>query len=378
MLKRTVFRQVQQLCSRDEFENCSQKYFQGRKREMTPWRLFQILLLSQLCGCRSLRDIEAILASHREKNYHHGMKDFGKSTIGRAMGDFNEKIYADFAQVLLSWCRKKAPRHHFRFKNKLYSMDSTTISLCLNLFDWAHFRQRKGGVKIHTQLDHDGYIPEVLAITKAKSSDSTQARLLKAAKGDIVVFDRGYNSYKWFKRLDNKGVFFVTRLKSNADYKVLKCHKVTRGKGVISDKTIQLKHKDAPVKLRCVIYFDAQTKEKYFYLTNNFKLCARTIADIYKDRWRIETFFKELKQNLEIKTFMGTSENAVKSQIYITFCAYLLLKLLRLSEGIEQSVATIRKIIATAIFTTKNFQSLFRKEPPDAKEEQTQLIMAWR
>ena len=375
MLNFTVFRQVQQLYSRYDFDKCSKKYFSGRKREMTPWRLFQTILLSQLSNCSSLRDIAMLLTAHKEKNYHHGMKAFGKSTIARASEHFDYKIYADFAEMLLKSCQRKAPRNGFRFNNKLYSVDSTTIPLCLSLFSWAHFRQRKGGVKIHTQLDHDGGLPTILNITVAKSSDSTQSRLVQAEKHDIVVFDRGYNSYKWFKALDTKGVFFVTRMKEGASYTVLERCKVTKGKGIIRDQIICLNNQKNSMKLRLVVYVDEVTKKQYTYLTNNRKLAARTIADIYKDRWRIETFFKDIKQNLKIKTFMGTSENAVKTQIYIAICAYLLLKLLRLSEGITQSIGLIRKVLATALFTSKSLQELFRRQTQNNNHPTQQLTL---
>lgn len=373
MLNLTVFRQVQQLCPRYDFEKCVDRNYSGRKREMTPWRYFQIMVLSQLCGSGSLRDIAMILSSQIERNYHHGLKIFGKSTIARVSEQFDYKIFADYAQILLKQCRRQAPKHGFRFNNKLYSVDSTTITLYLSLFNWADFRQHKGGVKIHTQLDHNGGLPSILSVTVAKRNDTTQAKLVQAEKGDIVVFDRGYNWYEWFKSLDNKGVYFVTRLKDGTPYTVLKRNKVLSKKDIIRDEIIQLTNVKYPLKLRLVVYLDSQTNEEYAYLTNHFKFAARTIADIYKDRWLIESFFKDLKQNLKIKTFMGTSENAVKAQIYIAFCVYLLLKILQFSGNLSHSIGKIRNVLVTALFTTKTFQSLFRNKIEDEPATSQQL-----
>lgn len=375
MSKITVFRQLQQLCPSIVFEKCSEKYFTGRQRKMTPWNLFLSLLLAQLSNCRSFRDIVSLLSSHSSKNYHNGIKAMSKSTLSRTCEEFDYRIFAEFAQSLLNRCRQNAPAHRFRFNNKLYSVDSTTIPLCLAVFDWAHFRRAKGGVKVHVQLDHQGELPSILNITPAKSHDSTQAKLVRASRGDIIVFDRGYNDYKWLQALDNKGVFFVARLKKNAKYDVVKRNKVLRKKGITRDDIIRFEVDGKTLQLRLVAYYDKETKKRYVYLTNNTKLAARTIADIYKDRWKIELFFKELKGNLKIKTFMGTSENAVKTQIYIALCAYLLLKLFQFTASIDRPIGRIKTILASALFNYEPLLNLFRKPIDTPLNNTEQLIL---
>ncbi len=378
MLKNTVFRQVIQIVPRYDFEKAQKAHFEGRRRRMTPWNQFLAMFFAQLCGCDSLRHIESVLASHSEKNYHHGMRPVKRSTLARVNDQFSYKIYAEFARLLLQRCAKVAPTHTFSFKNELISLDSTVISLCKDLFDWAQFRQSKGGVKIHTQLNHSGHLPSVLCITPAKSSDSRQARLLKAKKGDMVVFDRGYFCFKWFKSLDDKGVFFVTRLKSNVGYEVLKSRTVPKQNDVASDQTIRFTGPasgEFSGQLRLVTYFDRQNTKTYHFLTNNFKLAASTIAAIYKERWRIETFFKELKQNLKVKTFVGTSENAVKTQIYIAICTYLLLKLLLFSHGIKLALSQVRRIIAAVLFSSKPLVELLKPGLNSTPDDRNQIAM---
>lgn len=378
MLKNTVFRQVSQIAPRFDFEAAEKAHFEGRKRKMTPWNQFLAMFFAQLCGCGSLRQIEAVLASHSEKNYHHGMRPVKKSTLARANDHFSYKIYEQFAQSLLERCSRLAPRHKFSFKNQLLSLDSTTISLCLDLFEWAQFRQSKGGIKIHTQLNHSGHLPSILCITTAKSSDSQQARLLKAKKGDIVTFDRGYFCFQWFKELDDKGVWLVTRIKSNVKYQVIKNHKILNVKGVLRDQTILFTGSSSsqyPESMRLVTYLDQEAGKIYKFLTNNFKLAAFTIAAIYKDRWKIETFFKEIKQNLKIKTFVGTSENAVKTQIYIAMCTYLLLKMLLFTLKIERSISKVRVNLAAALFSTKSLIELLTPGIHSISNNKSQFAM---
>ena len=367
MTKNTVFRQVLQFLPRYDFENIEKRHHQGRKRKMDPWTQCLSLIFGQLLGCVSLRHIADNLNSHPEKYYHHGMHTVSKSSLSRAMGDFSYKIYAELFQFLLARCKKLAPGHQFKFKNTLYLIDSTTITLCYQLFNWASYKQGKGGIKIHTQLDASGQLPVFISISAAKSHDSQSARLMRLKKDDIVAFDRGYYCFKWFKFLDTKGVTFVTRTKSNMQYKVIERHKTLLKKNIRSDQTITLtgdKGKNASEKLRRICYYDRGSKKYYIFLTNNFKLAASTIATIYKERWVIEVFFRDIKQNLKIKTFVSTSENAVKSQIYIALCTYLLLKLIAFTNQLNLSIGKIRRLIAIALFSTKGLLDILTGEPP--------------
>ncbi len=221
-------------------------------------------------------------------------------------------------------CQLFVPRHKFRFKNLLYSLDASTIDLCLGMFPWADFRKKKGAVKLHVGLNHAGYLPELVTITDGKVHDVTVGRTLKFPPGSIVAIDKGYHDYAWYNQLTDKGIFFVTRLKTNARYRIVKRRTVLKDKGLSSDQTIEFTGaqtaKKCPIQLRRIGYTDPDTGKHYVFLTNNFKLAAKTIADIYKSRWQVELFFKWIKQNLKIKSFIGTSKNAVMTQIWIAMC----------------------------------------------------------
>jgi IS4 transposase len=211
---------------------------------------------------------------------------------------------------MLSRCQALAPKHGFRFKNPLYSLDASTVDLCLSVFPWADFRATKGAIKLHVGLNHNGYLPEFVIITEGKKHDVTEGRVLNFPKGSIVAIDKGYNDYGWYNQLTHKGIFFVTRLKSNARYRVIERNKELKNKGVTCDQIIEFTglqtRKKCSIQLRRIGYKDDITGKKYTFLTNNFKLSARTIADIYKARWQVELFFKWIKQNLKIK---GISKN---------------------------------------------------------------------
>jgi IS4 transposase len=234
------------------------------------------------------------------------------------------------------------PGHNFRFKNPLYSLDASTIDLCLSAFPWADFRSTKGTIKLHVGLNHSGFLPEFVTITEGITSDITVGRTLNFPKGSIVAIDRGYNDYSWYKQLTERGIFFVTRLKSNAKHRVIARRRIDKNTGLICDQTIEYTGiqtaKKCPINMRRIGYKDAVTGKRYTFLTNNFKLSAKTIADIYKARLRVELFFKWIKRNLKIKSFVGTSKNAVLTQIWIAMCAYLLLCFLKFQSKIPRSM----------------------------------------
>lgn len=366
MTKNTVFREILQFIPRCDFEKIENRHDIGRKCQMNPWTQCLALIFGQLFGCVSLRHIADSLNSHPEKYYHHGMNSVSKSSLSRAMERFSYKIYAELFQLLLARCKRSAPGHKFKFNNKLFLIDSTTIVLCHQLFNWATYKQGKGGIKIHTQIDAAGHLPEFICITPAKSHDSQAARMMQLKKDDIVAFDRGYYCFKWFKDLDTKGVTFVTRTKKRMKYRVIERRNTLLKKSIRSDQIIQLTGKEgkkAPDKLRRICYYDRASKKYYIFLTNTFKLAASTIADIYKERWEIENFFRNIKQNLKIKTFIGTSENAVKTQIYIALCAYLLLKLIAFTNHIDLSIGKIKRLLALALFSTKGVLNILKGKP---------------
>lgn len=287
--------------------------------------------------------------------------------------DANAQRPALFFQELFSCvyqrCAANAPNHKFRFKSKLFSLDSTTISLCLSLFPWAKFRRQKAGIKLHTLLDHDGYIPAFVALTEAKVNDSKMAKTLNLPGGSIVVFDKAYNDYRWFHSLTGAGIFFVSRLKSNAVYRLVERRAVNKNRGVTSDHVIEIKRQNYVLRLRRIGYRDPESGRHFEFLTNNFRLSAKTIADIYKDRWRIELFFKEIKQNLHIKKFVGTSENAVIIQIYTALTVYLIVAWLKFLAKAGCSIQQLLQILQLNLM-----ERLHLKDLMDSRRRKQNLL----
>jgi len=273
-----------------------------------------------------------------------------------------------------------APKHKFRFKNKLYSLDATVIDLCLNLFPWAHFHKTKGAIKLHVGLDHGGRLPAFVSVTPGDIHEIHPARLLNLPKGSIVVFDRGYNDYTWYQELTAQGVFFVTRLKTNARYRVLSKRRITPGQGVTDDQTICLtgqKSKQRPVPLRRILYHDPVHNRDYVFLANNHKLSAKTIADIYKERWQIEIFFKCIKQNLKIKSFLGASHNAALTQVWVAMCVYLILAFMKFMAQINLSISKILRLLQLNLFERRDLIKLLKRDAyphPHPDKKQLSLI----
>ena len=248
----------------------------------------------------------------------------------------------------------------------MYSLDASTVDLCLSAFPWADFRTTKGAVKLHVGLNHAGYLPEFVTITEGKKHDVTVGRMLNFPKGSMVAIDKAYNDYAWYKQLTDKDIFFVTRLKSNAKYRIIDRRSVLKNKGLTCDQTIEFTgpqaSKKCPVQLRRVGYKDAETGKHYVLLTNNFKLSAKTIADVYKARWQVELFFKWIKQNLKIKSFVGTSKNAVMTQIWIAMCVYLLIAFLAFQSEITKSMQQILRLQLN-LFDKRDLMTLLRGDP---------------
>jgi len=338
------------------------------------------MAMAQLAGRNSLRDIVENVSAQAHRLYHLGSAKLTRSNLSRINEDKPCALYEALFGKLLSRCQGMTLDHDFRFNNPLYSLDASTIDLCLSAFPWADFRTTKGAIKLHVGLNHAGYLPEFVTITDGKTSDIETGRALDFPKGSMVAIDRGYNDYAWYNQLTEKGIFFVTRLKSNAKTRVVSRRMILSGKGLTSDQTIEftgaLTAKKCPILLRRIGYRDPETGKHYIFLTNNFKLAAKTIADIYKARWQVELFFKWIKQNLKIKSFIGTSKNAVMTQIWIALCVYLLLAFIKFQSKLKKSMQQILRLLHLNLFEKRDLMALLRGDPPlDRKTAINQMAL---
>jgi hypothetical protein len=306
--------------------------------------------------------------------YHVGAKPVSRSTFADANNKRPASFYEALFEKVYQHCRILSPRHKFKFKNKLCSLDATVIDLSLGAFPWASFRRTKSAIKVHTLLDHSGYLPAFAAISDGKTHESKVADSIHFPKGSIVAEDRAYTDYKRFAQLCENGVFFVSRQKSNAVYRVDQRRAVNKKQGLTSDQTIiltGLKGRQCPYPLRRIGYRDPETKKHFVFITNNFKLSAKTIADIYKERWQIEIFFRWIKTNLKIKSFIGNSRNAVVTQLYVALIAYLLLCMFKFLSKLPVSLQNLLRVIQLNLFRRCSLEELF--EPP-SKEDQNDNI----
>jgi Transposase DDE domain/Domain of unknown function (DUF4372) len=365
----TILSQILRFVPRHEFESLASRHHSGRAfRTATRWSQFVTMAMAQLSGRNSLRDIVDSVGTQAHRLYHLGSAKLTRSNLSRINENKPYTLYEALFGKLLNRCQQMAPSHSFRFKNKLYSLDASTIDLCLSIFPWADFRATKGAIKLHIGLNHNGYLPEFAVITDGKTSDIEIGRTLAFSTGSIVAMDRGYMDYAWFNQLTNKGVYFVTRLKSNARHKVVERHPIQKNKGLISDQTILFTGNNAvkkcPIPLRRIVYQDQETGKQYTFLTNHFKLAARTIADIYKARWQVELFFKWIKQNLKIKSFVGTNKNAVMTQIWIALCVYLLVAFIKFQSTTQISMQQILRLLHLNLFEKRDLMALLRGDPP--------------
>jgi putative transposase len=355
------------LIPRHHFAKLEAQHGTGRKaRSFTRWSQLVHLLSMQLTARASLRDGVASLKARIKSLYHLGVKPVARSTFADANSQRPASFFAALFAMMYRRCQPRAPKHKFKFKNKLFSLDATVVSLCLSLFPWARFRRTKGGIKLHTLLDHDGYLPAFVAISPAGEHEVRKARSLSLPKGSIVVEDLGYTDYAWYAQLTAQKIFFVTRQKRNARYEVVEHRKVNKNQGLLSDQTIRLtgaQAQECPVALRRIAYRDAASGRRYVFLSNHFKLAAKTIADIYKERWQIEIFFRFIKQNLKIKAFIGNSENAVLTQIYAALIVYLLLCYLKFMCNLNITLQNCIRILQLNLFRTCTWQELF--QPPE-------------
>ena len=336
--------------------------------------------MSQLSGRQSLRDIQSNLESQQHKLYHLGAKPIARSTLARMNEKQPAQLYQNMFYKLLKRCQSQPSAHKFRFKNPLYSLDASLIDLSVNLFPWAASHQDKACVKLSVGLNHSNMLPEFVALSDGNENDMIQGRQFNFPKGSMVAFDKGYIDYQWFKSLTDKGIFFVTRLRPKAVYKILERKPVNKTQGVTSDQIIQLNSahaikRGAPL-LRRVGFVDKETGKHYVFLTNHFSLTATTIAAIYKDRWQVELFFKAIKQNLKIKAFIGTSKNAILTQIWIAMITYLLLSFARHSAKAGWTVQRILRIVQLNLFERRSLKEILNPEPPRHKKSEPQMRFA--
>lgn len=355
----SLFGQLVALFKRGRFDRLVRKHGAERNTKgFRCWDQFVSMLFCQTAQAKSLREISYGMQTCMGKLRHLGMKEApAKSTLSYANANRPWRLFEDLFYDTLEYCTSQAPgkQRKFRFKNKLLSMDSSTISLCLSLFPWAKFRRTKGAVKLHMLLDHDGYLPCYAMITNGKYADVRAARLLNLSADSIIVMDRGYNDYHLFSRWCDEGVWFVTRLKDNANYEVVENLAPSPSPNILSDQLIRLNGQKAqtqcPQTLRRVVAWDVVKKREIVLLTNHLKFAARTISDIYKDRWQIELFFKALKQNLKVKTFVGTSDNALRIQIWTALITMLLIKLLQFKSTFGWSLSNLVAMLRWNLFT---------------------------
>ncbi len=355
---RTLFAQLMDFVSPYEFRKCVERY-QGHRNvhHFTCWEQFLCMAFAQLTYRESLRDIQACLRVAQPKLYHMGVRStVARNTLAHANEVRDWRIYADFAQGLITTARPLYAAEAFgvELEETVYALDATVIDLCLALFPWATFRKRKAAVKLHTLLDLRGNIPTVLFITPGRVHDVNILDQLVVEPGAVYILDRGYVDFARLYRLHQARGFFVTRAKQNFRFRYLDSRPVDRHTGVHSDQLIRLfgfySHQSYPERLRRIRFFDAEKGKWLVFLTNNFALPAPSIAQLYKCRWQVELFFKWIKQHLRIKAFYGTSENAVKTQIWIAIAVYVLVAIVKKRLKLEASLYTILQVLSVSLF----------------------------
>ena len=353
-----LFAQVMEFLPMHEFHKCVERY-QGHYKVKSFSCLDQFLCMAfaQLTYRESLRDIEACLRSMQTKLYHLGIRgQVSRNTLSNANNQRDWRIYADFAQVLIHRARELYWQEPFGIKlqETVYALDATTIDLCLSLFPWAHFRKNKAAIKLHTLLDLRGNIPTFIEITDGKTHEVNILDILIPEAGAFYVMDRGYIDFKRLYGIHLAFAFFVIRSKSNIKYRRLYSRPVDKSKGLRCDQTILLANYqsaiDYPQQLRLTKFFDSETNQRFTFLTNNFLIDAFTVAQLYKFRWQIELFFKWIKQHLRIKAFFGTSENAVKTQVWIAISIYVLIAIIKKRLNLKPELYTILQILSVTIF----------------------------
>ena len=373
-----VFAQMVEFLDNYKFLRIVKKY-DGNKyvKHFTCWNQLLTLMFGQLCNRESLRDLIVALNAHQEKCYHLGVgKHVTRSNLAKANENRDYRIFEDFAFHMISEARKKRVNDIFKLNGNVYAFDSTTIDLCLKLFPWANFRTHKGGVKIHTLYDVETQVPAFIHITEAKINDVRAMDVITYESGSFYVFDRAYNDYHRLYKIHMMDSFFVVRAKTNIKAKVLKW-KRRLPKNILSDCEIELTgfytQKSYPETIRLVRFWDEEDEREFVYLTNAKHIPALQVAELYKNRWQVELFFKWLKQHLKIKKFWGTSENAVKIQVYSAIIAYCLVAIMQHDMKLNRSTYEVLQILGISLTDKTPLRNLFSKTKFNDVKEQSGL-----
>ncbi|WP_262250428.1 IS4 family transposase, partial [Parapedobacter soli] len=361
-----VFAQLASFLNRSKFNRIVAKY-NGDKyvKHFTCWNQLLALMFGQLSNRESLRDLVIALDAHQSKCYHLGMgKNVSRSSLARANQDRDYHIFEEYAYYLVNRARETRSTNIFELGGNVYAFDSTTIDLCLSVFWWAKFRRRKGGIKVHTLYDVETQIPAFFHITEASVHDSKAMKEISYESGSYYIFDRAYNNFKMLYKIHQIGAYFVIRAKTNLQYKAIKW-KRRLPRNVHSDLTIALTgfypKQYYPGTLRLVRYWDEQQEREFVFLTNATHISALQIADLYKNRWQVELFFKWLKQHLKIKKFWGTTENAVRIQVYAAICTYCLVAIVQYDMKLDRSTYEVLQILSISLTDKTNLRELFSK-----------------
>ena len=367
----TIFHDLTSLISRHEFDELQNTYQGPKLRSANRWSQFIALLLNQILGLNGLRDVCEAMKAKANKMYHLGATPIARSTLARVNEQQNYEVFKNLFFKLYEKMQKVMPHSKFHLKgiNEITLMDATTIKLCLEIFPWAEFRQKKGAIKLHVGLNDDGLIPTFCDMTTGKKHEINHAKEHDFKPGTMLVFDRGYTDYNWWDSLDKSGVYYVTRMKSSAVFELIERRPGPRPKKIQDDWKVRLKGSET--LQRIVFFYDEEEKDEYAFITNAHHLNAKTIADLYKERWQIELFFKWIKQNLKIKGFLGTSPNAVLSQIWVALCVYLLLAYLKFKSKSELTLRNILAWIRLNLFNSENLEDFLigrTRKPVETKQ----------
>ena len=361
-----VFAQLVAFLDRSKFNRIVAKYSGDRYvKHLTCWNQFLAMMFGQLANRESLRDLIVALEAHHSKCYHLGMgKNISKSSLARANQDRDYHIFEEYAYYLVGEVRKRCSTDIFQLGGNVYAFDSTTIDLCLEVFWWAKFRKKKGGIKVHTLYDVETQIPTFFHITTASTHDSKAMSEIPYETGSYYIFDRAYNKFSQLYGIHQIGAYFVVRAKKNLQYNAIKWRRKLP-QNVLSDSTIELtiykSAKDYPKPLRLVRYYDAEQGREFVFLTNATHISPLMVAELYKNRWQIELFFKWLKQHLKIKKFWGTTENAVRIQIYVAISTYLLVSIVKHDMQLERSIYEVLQILSISLTDKTHLKDLFDK-----------------
>lgn len=373
-----VFAQLVTFLDRNKF-NYIVRTYQGDKyvKHFTCWNQLLALMFGQLSNRESLRDLVIALDAHQSKCYHLGMgKNVSRSSLARANQDRDYHIFEEYAYYVVNRARETRATNIFELGGNVYAFDSTTIDLCLSVFWWAKFRRRKGGIKVHTLYDVETQIPAFFHITEASFHDSKAMKEIPYESGSYYIFDRAYNNFKMLYKIHLIGAYFVIRAKTNLQYRTIKW-KRRLPRNVLSDLTIGLTgfypKQYYPGALRLVRYWDEQQEREFVFLTNATHISALQVAELYKNRWQVELFFKWLKQHLKVKKFWGTTENAVRIQVYAAICTYCLVAIVQHDMKLDRSTYEVLQILSISLTDKTNLRELFSKTKFQYDKEQTDL-----